>query len=138
MAFNFKQKVAEFKRLEHNLPKIIANSAKRHFLKSFKDEGFTDVTLSPWAKRTTRNSSDRNNPTKRRGLLIDSGHLRGSIDVRVARWDKIKISSKGIPYAKYHNRGKGNNPKRQFIGESYVLNEKIKRTIKRNMKKLLK
>ena len=95
----------------------------------------------------------RKNPTKadkrtgkQRGLLVQSGALRRSIRVGVATWDKIEVGSYGIEYAQIHNRGgRGvafgkypfQMPKRQFIGTSRVLNDKISKLIKKEIGKNL-
>jgi phage gpG-like protein len=137
MAFNIKHKIKELQRIKSNLPARVGNIAKNHFLKAFRDEGFTDSTLSPWKKRTTRNRSDRRNPA-RRALLVDSGALRRSIRVGSAKFSRIEVGSYGIKYAGYHNRGEGRQPQRKFIGSSAVMNEEIRRKIRQEFKNMLK
>jgi hypothetical protein len=61
MAFNFEQKIQELKRARSTLPIIIGNMAKRHFVKSFRDGGFTDEAFNPWQ---SRKRSDRNQKTR--------------------------------------------------------------------------
>lgn len=136
MAFNFKKKIAKFKSQNKRLPVAVGAIVKSHYLKSFRDEGFTDATLSPWAGRKTKNKSDRRNKALR-GLLVDKGHLRRSIRVVRATWDRVEVGSTGIDYAKYHNRGLG-QPKRQFVGASIVMNKKISKRIQRDLKNVLK
>lgn len=136
MAFNFEQKLQELKRLKSNLPLIVGNIAKRHFVKSFKDGGFTDVNLDPWAKRKRLDKSDRRTGTNR-AILVKSGHLRGSIRVKVANFNKIEIGAYGVPYARYHNQGVGKMPKRQFIGQSRLMTRKISKRIKQEIVKIL-
>lgn len=133
MAFNFKQKIARFKASKKKLPVVIGAIAKSHYLKSFRDEGFTDATLEKWTKRKTLNKSDRRNK-RHRGLLVDRGHLRRSIRVVRATWNRIEVGSVGIKYARYHNQGLGQQPQRQFIGRSKVLNEKIRARIRKDTK----
>ena len=135
MPFNFKTKIARFKANQKRLPVAIGAIAKSHYLASFRDEGFTDKVLSPWAGRKTKNRSDRNN-SAHRGLLVDKGHLRRSIKVVRATWNRIELGSTGIKYAKYHNRGEGRQPKRQFVGSSYALNAKIGKRIRKETKNI--
>lgn len=136
MAFNFKKKIARFKANKKKLPLAIGALAKSHYLKSFRDEGFTDQTLSPWAGRKRGNRSDRNNKA-RRGLLVDKGHLRRSIRVVRANWNRVEVGSTGIKYARFHNRGEG-QPQRQFVGRSAVLNTKIGKRIRRDTKNIFR
>lgn len=136
MPFYFKRKIAKFKASKKKLPVAVGALAKSHFLKSFRDEGFTDQTLSPWAARTSKNKGDRRNRAKR-GLLVNRGHLRRSIRVVRSTWSRIEVGSTGIKYARFHNRGEG-QPKRQFVGESAVLTRKIRNRIRRDTKNIFK
>lgn len=133
MPFNFKRKIKRFKRTKRDLPKQVGNIAKNHYLKAFREEGFTDTTLNKWQKRSTRNRSDRRT-TNRRNLLVNRGHLRRSIKVGKATFSRIEVGSYGIKYAQYHNRGAGRLPKRQFVGKSAVMNDKIRRKIRKEVK----
>jgi phage gpG-like protein len=132
MAFNFEQKIQELKRARSTLPIIIGNMAKRHFVKSFRDGGFTDEAFNPWQ---SRKRSDRNQKT--RAILVKTGHLRNSIRVRVANYNKIEIGSYNIPYAVFHNKGVGKMPKRQFIGQSSKLSKEIMKRISKEIKEIL-
>lgn len=136
MAFNFNRKIKELQKVKANLPAQIGNIAKRHFLQSFRDGGFTDTTLNPWAKRKALDKSDRARGDNR-ALLVKTGHLRGSIRVRLATFQRIEIGAYGVPYAKYHNQGTNKLPKRQFIGRSNALDKKIKAKINREFKTIL-
>lgn len=134
MAFNFKRKIAEIERKKRTLPRQVGNIAKNHFLKSFKDGGFTDESFSPWKARKTRDKSDRRNPNKRRALLVKTGQLKRSIRVGRATWNRIEVGSYQIKYAARHNQGLAGMPKRQFIGESGQMNRKIKEKIRSEIK----
>lgn len=137
MAFNFDQKIREIKRLKLSLPIQVGNIAKNHYLKSFRDGGFTDSTFNPWEKRKTKNSSDRRNRANR-AILVDSGALARSIRVGRATWNTIEVGSYGIPYASYHNKGEGNQPERKFVGPSKAMSREIRQKIKKEIKKTLK
>lgn len=140
MAFNFDKKIQEFKQVKASLPAQVANIAKRHFVQSFRDGGFTDLTLDPWAARKTRDKSDRNprNAEKPRAILVKTGHLRNSIRVRLATFNLIEIGAYGVPYAKFHNSPNGKGVKRQFIGRSKQLNIKIQKKINQEIKSVMK
>lgn len=139
MAFNFKNKIKEIQNLKQHLPAQIGNIAKRHFVDSFRNQGFTDTTLDPWQVRKTKDKSDRNrrNADKPRAILVKTGHLRNSIRVRVATFNLIEIGAYGVPYASFHNKGEGKLPKRQFIGRSRSLDMKIQRKINQEIKKII-
>jgi len=139
MAFNFDKKLKEFKRVQRILPRQIGNIAKTHYLKAFRDQGFTDKNLNPWEKRKTRNKSDRRNK-KRRAILVDTGTLRRSIRVGRASWNGIEVGSFGVKYAKYHNQlhRKYKNTRRQFIGDSQVMRKQIRAKIDSEIIKILK
>lgn len=132
MAFDFKKKAKQFQRKKKDLPLILGNMAKNHFLKSFKDGGFTDASFNAWEKRKTRNSSDRRT-RERRALLVDTGAMRRSIRVRQASWSRIVVAST-MSYAKYHNDPEEASVHRKFIGESKVLRQKHLARIRREIK----
>lgn len=139
MAFNFEQKIKEFQKVKRNLPAQVGNIAKRHFVESFKNQGFTDASLDPWAARKTKDKSDRSprNRDKPRAILVKTGHLRGSIRIRVATFNLIEIGAYGVPYAKFHNNPTGKGVKRQFIGRSRSLSNKIQRKISQEINKIM-
>tara|TARA_R110000868_G_scaffold410838_1_gene700422 strand:+ start:1387 stop:1908 length:522 start_codon:yes stop_codon:yes gene_type:complete len=163
MSFN-KIKGFDFKRLTEavktEIPVIMeqsANTAKNHFLKSFRDGGFTDENLETWKplkhlnktrmraikrqkKRYDQGKSDRWDA--KLGILVGKGHyLRDSIRVaRIGGKGFLIVSDLGLgsskDYAPVHNfglragRGRGfKMPKRQFIGKSKVLEEKLYRRL---------
>ena len=137
--FDIKKKVDAFARFERTIPRRVGNLALNHFLKSWDDEAFSDATegSNPWAKRKTSTKRDRTTGLKR-GLLVQSGDLRRSMRVkRPATFQKIAVGSYGIKYATFHNKGTAKLPKRQFVGSSRVLNNKIHRLIKNELKRIL-
>jgi len=137
MAFNFKQKIKELEQAKRTLPAVIGNMAKRHFVQSFRDGGFTDVSLESWQARKTKDKSDRRT-TKTRAILVKTGHGRGSIRVRVANFSLIEIGAYGVPYMSFHNKGAGKLPKRKFIGSSATLSRKIMARIDKEIKSVLR
>lgn len=128
--WNMKGKLAEMKRTHKKLPKVIGNEVLKHSLESFDNEAWDG---DPWAKRKRMTKRDRETG-KRRNLLVQSGSLRGSIKVKRATWRKIRVGSYGIKYARYHNRGIGQE-KRQFIGTTPKLNKRIKNIVRAMVKK---
>ncbi len=145
-------------------PRKIGRTALNHFDDSFRNEGFTDSSLSKWAARKPNMLKPETKKEKR--ILVQTGTLRRSL--RLIATDKSVIISTDVPYAEIHNEGgliiqkptwkqrmffshisdtafkSGNNalgnryaamsrakelhipiPKRQFIGNSHILNVKI-------------
>lgn len=134
--WKFDTALKELKQKKSKLPKLIANEIKNFVLKSWDNESFSDKynKSDPWKKRKRQTSADKRTG-KRRGLLVQSGALRRSIRVGVATWNKIEVGSYGVKYAQYHNRGTSRLPKRQFVGKSRVLNDKISKLIKKEIGK---
>ena len=138
--WGLKEKLAELQRMKSTLPTKLANEAKNHFLQSFRDGGFTDRNLSKWKPRkvNTKNNIGR-------GILVKTGNLRRSIKVRYVSFDRVVIGSYGLVYAAVHNygqragRGKGfKMPKRQFIGNSVQLENRMKKMVNSDFGKILK
>lgn len=150
MAFNEHKKILkDLKRFEAKVPHMVSEMGAiglNHFTQSFSNQGFTDSVLEKWQprKRTsyrTRSGSRVNDTT--RGILIGKGtaNLRKLRKVRSGRYS-IDIKSNPVTdkYARVHNEGlragRGNGfkmPKRQFIGYSKSMNDKIVRMINRTI-----
>ena len=135
--WGLKEKLAELQRMKSTLPTKLANEAKNHFLKSFRDGGFTDRNLSKWKPRK---ANAKNNIG--RGILVKTGNLRRSIKVRYVSFDKVIIGSYGLDYAATHNYGLNvrgfKMPKRQFIGNSVQLENRMKKMVNSDFGKILK
>lgn len=136
--WDMKRKLVEMKRFERIVPKQVGNMALNHFLESFDNESFSDGRLNsdPWKQRSSKTKADRRTG-RRRGLLIQSGSLKGSLKVAMATMRKIAVGSYGIKYASFHNNGTTRLPKRQFIGESKMLNRKIRKLIRKKLDQII-
>lgn len=124
---------------------LIAETAVRHFKKSFEDEGFTDRSFKRWDEVKRRQSRNVSGARASRKILTgDTGNLGDSIDYKFAGNDIIIKSN--LEYSEAHNKGTstaGRNrntkiPKRQFIGDSKALDDEIEKLIKRELDKALK
>ena len=125
---------ANFDRMERTLPRLLGNKILNHAKQSFRDQGWTDEGLDPWAQRKRGNKADRRTG-KTRAILIDSGALRRSLSVQSASMKAIRVGSYGIPYAGRHNRGLSGMPKRQFVGKSKKLSNKLELLVRREFKR---
>ncbi len=140
--------------IKNDIPRIIGNEAVSHFKKSFLNEGFTDSNTSKWAPRAKK----RKGGTNSQKVLNKSGELGDAFDYKIEGNTIIITNDK--PYAKVHNEGfdgtqavpdherKGKPvkahsrhmkmPKRQFMGNSQALNEKIETEITKDLTKILR
>jgi len=150
MSFNEHKKILkDLKRFEAKVPQMVSDMgaiALNHYTMSFANQGFTDTSLVKWQtrKRTsyrTRSGKTVNDTT--RGILIGKGtaNLR---KLRKAQSGRYTIFIKSNPvtnkYARVHNEGlragRGGGfqmPKRQFIGYSKTMSDKIIRMINKNI-----
>lgn len=123
-----------FREIQRNLPQlereiaatVVVVEAENHFAGSFRNEGFTDRSLQPWPAR-------KKATTPKRALLIKTGTLRRQATKGQVIGNRV-VFTVGVPYGKVHNeglragRGAGfQMPKRQFIGNSQALDERIQR-----------
>lgn len=158
--FNAKIKAIE-DYLRNDMAHDIGVQSVNHFKESFQNEGFTDEKLSKWerVKRTDPDSkwygfqylsSSRGRKhfstaaTKRPILSGETQNLLNSI--RYEHSGRRVIIKSSTPYSKIHNEGgamkvfrKGNAtmPKRQFMGDSKVLRDKIRDKVKSRIKRIL-
>ena len=101
---------------------IMGNDAVEHFSKSFPNQGFTNEVLSKWPER--KPTRDNRWEDWLRGILIKTGRLSKSIQIFTKTNRSVKVGS-NVGYGSYHNDGTDRLPQREFIGDSYKLNEKI-------------
>ncbi len=134
-SFKLPRTIAQFKRKKSTLPRKVGEIAKNHFLDNFRKGGFVDRTLERWERLKDGTES----------RLTRSGKLKRSIRVKSARFARIVIGTTGVVYAAIHNFGlKGlafgrsafNMPKRQFIGNSRLMDRKIIREIDNEVKRI--
>jgi phage gpG-like protein len=119
--------------INNDSPEIMGKLAVDHFKESFQDEGFTDAAFEKWDEVKRRlNPKTKGAKASRKILTGDTGDLGMSIDYKNAANGQVTLYSDKA-YADAHNSGtttagRSRNvriPKRQFIGDSEVLNQKI-------------
>lgn len=138
--FNMKEVEQKWRKALENAMVEVGNTAKNHFVLNFRKQGFDDKVVEKWKPRKKADKRAG------RAILVKTGDLRRSI-IRHPENRKalsVKISTDLI-YAKVHNdglragRGRGFiMPKRQFIGDSYNLNEKVKQLLVKRLDKVFK
>ena len=122
--------------LKNTLPRKLANVAKNHFLDGFRrGGGQTDDSLSGWKERKKK---DRQK--SRRAILVRTSALKNDVDVRRTTFEEIVLGTSEVTdqYAEVHNEGEGDMPKREFLGDSKKLNNKLNRLILAEFNKVFK
>ena len=148
--FNMKGMEQKARKALENAVVEVGNTAKNFFVENFRKQGFDDKTVQRWKprKRTTyRTKSGKVVDDTTRAILVKEGDLRRSI-IRVPNRAAMSVKIQtDLDYAKIHNEGLMGKafgkhpfkmPKRQFIGDSYNLNEKVKAVIVKRLDKVFK
>lgn len=118
----------------------VGNTAKTFFVENFRKQGFDDKNVQKWKPRKVADKRAG------RAILVKTGDLRRSIIRNPANRAALTVKiSTDLAYAKIHNEGLigkawGKHPfkmpKRQFMGDSYNLNEKVKAVIVKRLDKV--
>lgn len=128
--------------ITRTLPVKAGTIAVQHFRDNFRQEGFVDSSLQPW-KPSKRKSDPKNPDNAYKTLHSRREHLSRSIQKKVA--PGVATVYTDVPYAAAHNEGTnraGRNhrvkiPKRQFIGRSKRLEDKVRDMIDREVRKVI-
>ncbi len=128
--------------ITRTLPVKAGTIAVQHFSDNFTQEGFVDDSLKPW-KPSKRKSDPKNPDNAYKTLLSRRNNLYKSIKKKVA--PGVATVYTDVPYAAAHNEGTnraGRNhrvriPKRQFIGRSKQLEDKVREMIDREVRKVI-
>ena len=135
----FKEVMTNKKLMKAKLPLKLANTIQNHFLKGFdRGGGSTDASIGGWKPRKTSRSARVRKRSAGRAILVNKGHLRSDIKKRKISFSNVTVGTRSVPYAGYLNEGTSKMVKREFIGDSRILEIKIERRIKREMDKIFK
>lgn len=138
------QKLKDFHVQMNKMRYDMKQHALKHTEKAFNDEGWTDRTLIKWKPLKRK----RERPYTNNKILNRTGALKASIKARAnsnRESFNVTIYSNKI-YADIHNwgqRGKAcgkypfKMPKRQFMGYSKVLDNKLESIFRRRIKSIL-
>ncbi|MDR0560770.1 MAG: phage virion morphogenesis protein, partial [Prevotellaceae bacterium] len=130
--------------ISRTLPIKAGEVAVNHFKENFNKSGFVNNGVQKWlpSKRLTGKYGDKKNGTllsERKNLQSDIEKVTGDAEVTITTTYQTE------DYAKVHNeglrsgRGKGfQMPKRQFMGDSAELDEKIQELIEDEVSKIFK
>lgn len=152
MPRNFKYFAGDLRSHQKQIAAYIANDAPRHvgkiavdhFKQNFEDQGFTDNSLQQWKEVKRRMPPKRKGVAGVRKILHgETSELFNSISHRPEPRRSVIFSD--LVYAAVHNeglmagRGKGfRMPKRQFIGPSVRLDDKIQKRFTNDLNRLFK
>ncbi len=130
------------------LPTVVSVEGLRHFQQSWDNQGFTDHNLVKWVKRKEPKYGKKRWRKKNAGraiLVSNQGdtkgtHLKDSLREEHTEKEVTFLTDK--PYAQVHNEGgkagKGFiMEKREFMGPSSKLDEKIAEKLDREITKFL-
>ena len=131
--FNFDKVLSKFKNIDLSLD--LANTAKNEFMNNFKDQGFNGNKWQAVKRKSTQNILQGKG----------SGRLRKDVANSVSTGHKNNNLSYTLvvenEYARVHNEGlkagRGSGfimPKRQFVGMTPRLNDKLLRKINQKVK----
>ena len=119
---------------------LMGRTAKTFFYDNFRKQGFDDKNVTKWKPR-----KDQSRNSIGRAVLVKSGDIRRSIRFDTVNKANLSVRiASDLPYAKIHNDGLTGRawgkapfkmPKRQFIGDSWNLNEKVKKILITNIDK---
>jgi phage gpG-like protein len=131
--FNFKGIEKKARTTLENAMVEIGNAAKSFFVENFRKQGFDDKNVEKWQPRKKADKRAG------RAILVKTGDLRRSIIRNPANRAALSVKiSTDLVYAARHNNGLKGMPKRQFMGDSYNLNERIKKIIVKRLDKTFK
>jgi phage gpG-like protein len=140
--FNLKQAEQQTRNAMEAAIVDVGNTAKVFFVDSFRKQGWDDQSVQKWKprKRTTyKTKGGKTVDDTTRAILVKTGDLRRSIIRNPANRAALTIKiSTDLVYAARHNNGLKNMPKRQFMGDSYNLNEKVKAVIVKRLDNIFK
>jgi len=121
----------KFKQIKKNMPLILANDTKNHFIKGFR-QGGGQTDKGKWIPRKKKEKGGN------RGILVYRGRLWKSIKIKSATFNSTVVGSVGVKYAERHNEGLAGMPQREFIGKSKVLEAQITKTIEKQLIEIFK
>ena len=131
--FNLKQAEKKARKALEAAIVDVGNTAKTFFVENFRKQGFDDKNVQKWKPRKVADKRAG------RAILVKTGDLRRSIIRNPANRAALTVKiSTDLAYAARHNDGLKGMPKRQFMGDSYNLNEKVKAVIVKRLDKVFK
>jgi phage gpG-like protein len=150
--FEFDKVFDKLQQMKPKLPQEIAAIAQSSFVKNFNTESFFGKKWKEVQRRqegTKAYKYPKKTGLSRRvkPILVDRGNLKREVNssIKEQTWDLIRLgvdvssfNKGGYNYAKAQNEGTANIPQREFMGNSPILEKKIKDKIRKSISEIFK
>ena len=134
----------KLQQMKPKLPQEIAAIAQSSFVKNFNDESFFGKKWQQVQRRIEGTKAYKYPKTKKlsrrvKPILVGTGKLKREVNssIRQATFDEIRLGV-DLPYAGYINEGTEKMPQREFMGNSPILEKKIKDKIRKSISQIFK
>lgn len=125
------KKFQRFLSRKDSILRAIGNNSVNFFkVEVFDAQAWLNWPVQRWKPR--KDQSDR--PSRR--ILVDTGAGRQSIHIAQISQNSVTIRAEA-EYMRYHNTGTPNMPKRQFMGDSKILNKQNQAILAKQMRGIL-
>ena len=142
--FEFDKVFDKLQQMKPKLPQEIAAIAQSSFVKNFNDESFFGKKWQQVQRRQEGTKAYKYPKTKKlsrrvKPILIGTGKLKREVNssIRQATFEEIRLGV-DLPYAAAQNEGTNKIPQREFMGNSPILEKKIKDKIKKSISQIFK
>jgi phage gpG-like protein len=142
--FEFDKVFDKLQQMKPKLPQEIAAIAQSSFVKNFNSESFFGKKWKEVQRRQEGTKAYKYPKTKKlsrrvKPILVGTGKLKREVNssIREANFNKIRLGV-DLPYAAAQNEGTANIPQREFMGNSPVLEKKIKDKIRKSISEIFK
>ncbi len=142
--FEFDKVFEKLQQMKPKLPQEIAAIAQSSFVKNFNDESFFGKKWQQVQRRIEGTKAYKYPKTKKlsrrvKPILVGTGKLKREVNssIRQATFEEIRLGV-DLPYAGYINEGTEKMPQREFMGNSPILEKKIKDKIRKSISQIFK
>ena len=150
--FEFDKVFDKLQKMKPKLTQEIAAIAQSSFVKNFNDESFFGKKWQQVQRRIEGKKAYKYQKTKMlsrrvKPILVGRGNLKREVNssIKETSWDLIRLgvdvssyNKGGYNYAAAQNEGTANIPQREFMGNSPILEKKIKDKIKKSISDIFK
>jgi len=142
--FEFDKVFEKLQQMKPKLPQEIAAIAQSSFVKNFNTESFFGKKWKEVQRRQEGTKAYKYPKTKKlsrrvKPILVGTGKLKREVNrsIREANFEEIRLGV-AIPYAGFINEGTEKMQQREFMGNSPVLEKKIKDKIRKSISDIFK
>ena len=131
----FQMQAANLEEVNNIFPRAVGEAVEREFVKNIESESFNDNPYPPLKMPRRDGSTDH--------ILVDTGKGKQAVSTSaqpsIISEGSIKINfaiEDNVKYMYYHNTGTGNNPQREFAGESPAITEAVNEEIEKSLNRI--